>query len=175
VTGVQTCALPIYNGADFTEATLKKLYGNLNLLSMQTDDPIVILNEIDELDRRMQAKFRAWMDEWSMMKFVVTTNAMPGVAGVVEQIMPALVSRFTSVELRPPSLDDWLPRAQAIFAAEGHAVSTPDLKLLLGTYNGDVRDMLPQIERALVELRTSQPVARKPKPVLQVFTSQQSK
>lgn len=162
-----------YNGADITKETLDKdLYGNLNYLSLQTGDPIVLINEFDEMERDMQAKFRSWTEHWPMMKFVVTTNEKPGIQGVVQRIMPSLISRFERVELRPPTLEDWLPRAQAIFAAEGHQVSSEDLKLLLGTYDGDVRDMLPMIERALALMPAAQPMPTKTKPTLQVITSQ---
>lgn len=160
-----------YNGADFTKDTFDKLYGDLNYLSFQTNDPMVVINEFDEMNRDLQAKFRAWMDKWPMMKFVVTTNEKPGVHGVTQKIMPSLLSRFTRVELSPPSLDDWLPRAQSILAAEGHMVSLDDLRLLLGTYTGDVRDMLPTIEMALASLQPPPAVQAKSKPVLQVVSS----
>lgn len=170
------CGEPIeYNGADITKETIEKnLYGNLNYLNFQTGDPIVVINEFDEMDRAMQAKFRSWTESWPMMKFVVTTNEKPGIQGVAQRIMPTLISRFERIELRPPSLDDWLPRAQAIFAAEGHAVSVQDLKLLLGTFNGDVRDMLPLIERALTMMPAPHRVQPRAKPTLQVVSSRTS-
>ena len=165
-----------FNGADITKETLEKeLYGNLNYLSFQTGDPLVLINEIDEMARDLQAKFRSWMDDWPMMKFVATTNEKPGIKGVRQKIMSSLVSRFQCVELKPPSLNDWLPRAQAIFAAEGHAVSTQDLKLLLGTYSGDFRDMLPIMEAAINQMPTKIPAPTKVKPALQVVSSKKSK
>lgn len=164
-----------YNGSDVTKDTLNKLSGDLNYLSFQTGDPIVIINEFDEMSREMQPKFRSWMDRWPMMKFVVTTNEMPGIQGVQQKIMPSLVSRFTCVQLCPPKLDDWLPRVQAIFAAAGHAASMEDLKVLLGTYSDDVRDILPLIEAALEDMLASQPVPNKAKPNFQVISSHTSK
>lgn len=163
-----------HDGADFTEKTFETLYNELNYLNLYVGDPLVLINEFDEMDRQMQAKFRSWMAQWPRMQFVATTNEKPGIQGVVQRIMPSLVSRFMCVELRPPSLDDWLPRAQMIFASEGCTVSTDDLKQLLRTYNGDVRDMLPIMEAAINQMANTSPARAKARPALQVIASQQS-
>jgi len=82
--------------------------------------------------------------------------------------MPALQSRFELVQLAPPSLQDWLPRAQNIFQQEGYQVSHSDLTGLLSTFSGDVRGMLPLIEEALEHLQRSGTRPTAPKPTLKI-------
>ncbi len=130
--------------------------------------PILLINEFDEFEREDQAKFRAWMEAHKWVNLIVTTNEKPGVPGVKQKLMPALQSRFDRVELAPPSLNNWLPRAQHIFQQEGFTVSNQDLQVLLSTFNGDVRVILPIIEEALEGLGQSATPPSNPKPPLHI-------
>ena len=86
----------------------------LNTAALQrvnTGEAILIINEFDEIEKEDQAKWRAWMDRQKWINLIVTTNEKPGIQGVRQKLMPALLSRFECVKLAPPSLQDWLPRA----------------------------------------------------------------
>ena len=154
-----------FNGADLSSSDFDKLLNTASALKLATRDPILIINEFDELPVEDQSKFRAWMDRWKWINLVVTTNEKPGIKGVRQKLIPALISRFECVELAPPSLSDVLPRARSIFQQEGHAVSDNDLQQLLSTYSGDIRCVLPLIEAALQGLskNVTQPAPSKPK------------
>lgn len=166
-----------FNGADLTSKDFDKLVRVADYLQLHTDDPILIINELDELDMEEQAKFRAWMDRWKQIRLIVTTNEKPGLRGVKQKLMPALQSRFECVELAPPSLNDWLPRAQAIIRQEGFEVTQAELQQMLSHYQGDVRDMLPMIEEIIEGFRAEaslQPSGSATKPVLHVVSSSPS-
>lgn len=167
-------AIEEFNGAELTPDDFKKLSNIGSFLRVTTGDPIVLINEFDEFERDVQAKFRSWMDDHKWINLVVTTNEQPGVQGVKQKIMGPLQSRFERVELAPPSLLNCIPRAQAILQQEGFSVSTQDLRVLLSTFTGDIRDMLPLLEEGIEDLRqgtSPQP----PKPSLQVVSSKPSK
>jgi replication-associated recombination protein RarA len=160
-----------FNGADIDASDFEKLLNVANWLNLNANNPILIINEFDEIGKGDQKKFRSWMDKWKWVNLIVTTNEKPGIKGVQQKLIPALVSRFERVELAPPSLSDWIPRAQEIFAAEGHHVTQQELQQLLGTFDGDARDMLPLIEEALDGLSPSTPPPPS-KPSLRVVSSQ---
>ena len=168
-------AIEEFNGAALTPDDFKKLSNIGSFLRFTTGDPIILINEFDEFERDVQAKFRAWMDEHKWINLVVTTNEQPGVQGVRQKLMPAMQSRFERVELAPPSLSDCLPRAQSILQQEGFTVSQQNLQGLLGTFNGDIRDMLPLLEEAVEQLRERQTPPPPPKPVPRVVFSKASK
>ena len=132
-------AIEEFNGSTLSADQFDKLTNIASFLRINTGDPIILINEFDEFDRDLQAKFRAWMDDHKWVNLVVTTNEQPGVEGVKQKLMPALQSRFERVELASPSLQDCLPRAQAILQQEGFTVGYQDLQVLLSTFNGDIR------------------------------------
>lgn len=169
-----------FNGADMKPEGLKTLTNIGSLLEVTMGDPILLINELDEFDDKAQAKFRAWMDAHKWCKLIVTTNEQPGVNGVRQKLIPALQSRFVRVELGPPSLQDCLPRVVNILQQEGFTVSTQDVRVLLSTFNGDIRDMLPLLEEATDKLRqshtqTSQPQPQPAKPSLTVVSAKPQK
>lgn len=146
-------AIEEFNGAELTSADFDTLLNVANMLNFAFGDAVLLINEIDELDKAEQAAFRSLMDKHKWVKLIVTTNEQPGVQGVKQKLMPALQSRFERVELAPPSLTDWLPRAQQIFYAEGLSVTQAQLQNLFSTFNGDFRDALPILEEAIDALR----------------------
>lgn len=164
-----------FNGAELSHDDFDMLLNTASYSQLNTNDPILIINEFDELSKADQAKFRSWMDKWKWIKLIVTTNEQPGIQGVRKKLMPALVSRFECVELAPLSVADVVPRAQHILAQEGHAVSQQDVQLLLNSFDGDIRDMLPLIEAALSALQASASPPVRSKPSLHVVPSQQPK
>jgi len=134
----------------------------------------LLINEFDEIAEQDQPKFRSWMDDHKSVNLIVTTNEQPGVQGVKQKIMRPLQSRFERVELAPPSLLNCLPRAHGILQQEGFTVSTQDVRVLLSTFNGDLRDMLPLLEEGVEQLRQVQQ-PQPPKPSLTVVPSKPSK
>lgn len=168
-------AIEEFNGDELASKDFDKLLNVASWLRFNMGEAILIINEFDGIDKADQAKFRAWMDKWKWINLVVTTNAQPGVAGVHQKFIPALLSRFERVELASPSLEDWLPRAEQIFLQEGHTVSQSDLSSLLSSFSGDVRDMLPVIEATLADLQQTKPGTQRRKPVLHVVPSDPSK
>ncbi|EDM69591.1 replication factor C small subunit [Roseobacter sp. AzwK-3b] len=169
-----TGAIEEFNGAELTAKEIANLSSIQMLQRLTGKVPIILINEFDEMDRDTQAKFRAWMEKHKGIELVVTTNEQPGVQGVKQKIMPALQSRFERVELAPPSLQDCLPRAQAIMQQEGFAVSTHALQMLLSTFNGDIRDMLPRLEEGVEQLRQGLQL-HPPKPSLTVVPTHTDK
>lgn len=167
-------AIEEFNAADLTPSEFEKLSNIGSFLRFTTGDPIVLINELDEFERDVQAKFRSWMDAHKWINLVVTTNEQPGVQGVRQKLMPALQSRFERVELAQPKLQDCVPRAQAILQQEGFTVSTQDVQGLLSTFTGDIRDMLPLLEEGIEQLQQGTP-PQPPKPSLQVVSSKPSK
>lgn len=159
-----------FNGTDLTPGDFEGLISIASMLSLNTVKPTILINEFDELDRDEQAKFRSWMDAYKWINLIVTTNEQPGVQGVRQKLMPALQSRFERVELAAPCLEDCLPRAQAILQQEGFAVSYADLRILLGTFAGDLRDMLPLIEEGAEQLHQAQ-LAQTAKPASVMVSS----
>jgi replication-associated recombination protein RarA len=157
-------AIDEFNAADLTVSDFDILVNTASWQRLNVGDPILLINEFDEFERTEQSRFRSWMDKHKWINLLVTTNEQPGVQGVKQRLMPALQSRFERIELAPPSLDDWLPRARQIFQQEGFDVALDDLRVLLSTFNGDVRDMLPLIEEALEGLRQPRLPHTKPKP-----------
>lgn len=141
------------NGAGFKVDKMEETMINLaSMLRYSAGEEILIINELDGLDRNEQAKFRAFMDKFKFISFIATTNEKPGVFGMKQLLMPALLSRFEVVELAQPKPEDCYLRAQEIFASEGHAVTEASLKVLLANFTGDIRELLPAIESALEQL-----------------------
>ena len=151
-----------FNGAELTSKDFLKLLNITNGMEFKSVEPILIINELDEMDRGEQAKLRAWMDRWKWVRIIATTNVNPYVQQVGSKLLDALRSRFECVQMKPPTLNDWLPRASNIFAAEGHPENEDDLRELLSEFSGDVRDMLPIIERTLDETNAATAVVPSP-------------
>lgn len=167
-------AIEEFNAATLSPHDFDRISSIGSYLRFMSGDPIILINEFDEFERDVQAKFRAWMDEHKWINLVVTTNEQPGVQGVKQKLMPALQSRFERVELAPPSLQDCLPRALTILRQEGFTVSTQDLQFLLGTFSGDIRDMLPLLEEAVEQFRQNT-LPPTPKPSLTLVSSKSTK
>lgn len=167
-------AIEEFNAADLTPRDFDKLTNIGSFLRFTTGDPIVLINEIDVFELDVQAKFRSWMDRHKCINLIVTTNEQPDVEGVRQKLMPALRSRFEKVDLAWPSVQDCVPRAQAILQQEGCAVSTQDVQVLLSTFTGDIREMLPLLEEAVEQLQQGTP-PQPPKPSLTVVSSKPSK
>ena len=163
-----------YNGADIKSGDLDHLVHTASFLDSCAGDALMIINEIDEFDRDMQAKFRSWMDKWKWINLIVTTNERPGVQGVRQKLMPAFQSRFELVELAPPSLQDFVPRVQAIMQREGFTVNAQAVQALLSTFKGDIRQMLPLVEEGVEQLRKAQQ-PQPPQPSLTVVSAKPGK
>jgi replication-associated recombination protein RarA len=144
------------NGAGFKmEKMERKLLNIASLQRTMAGEAFIIINEFDEIERDERAKFRAFMDKHKSMCFVATTNEQPSTFGAKQKLMPALLSRFELVELKRPSVEDCLARAQDIFMLEGHTVSQANLRVLLANFGGDIRDLLPIVEQAVDELNAA--------------------
>lgn len=154
-----------FNGAEIVPATLEKFSNIGAMLRVAAGDPLILINEFDEMEREMQVQFRAWMDKFKWINVIATTNEQVGVQGVRQRLMPALQSRFERVELAAPSLEHCLPRARDIMQQEGFDVSAANLKLLLNTFNGDLRDMLPLLEEAVSQLAQGSTLPRASTPL----------
>lgn len=157
-----------FNAVELSPDDFDMLANTASWLRTNTVDPVLLINEFDEFDREAQAKFSSWLDTHKWVRLIVTTNEKPGIRGVKQKLIPRIQSRFERVELAPPSLDDWLPRAQHIFQQEGHSFTHAELRTLLGTFNGDLRDVLPLIEEALDSLGQSAKPPTNPQPPLRV-------
>lgn len=87
-------------------------------------EPFVIIDEVDQLLQSEQQKLRAFMDEMIAGRVILTTNFPDRLDG-------ALRDRCRSIEMLQPSMNQWLPRAQAILVAEGVVVTGADVRAVL--------------------------------------------
>jgi replication-associated recombination protein RarA len=72
----------------------------------------VVIDEVDQFSTAMQQKLRAFVDRYSMGLIVCTTNNLHA----VDQ---PLQDRCRCLKITYPTIEQWVPRAQAILAREG--------------------------------------------------------
>lgn len=103
-------------------------------------DPIVVIDEIDQLNESLQFELRVLIDEHLNMTLMGTTNYL-------HRVQEPLRDRFDKYEVKHPSHDDWRIRVQAILAKEGFADTAEPADKLMKNWNGSARDLMRHLEK----------------------------
>lgn len=104
------------------------------------DHPIVIIDEIDQVDRKHQQQLRSVIDSpITDGMFIFTTNNL-------HNVDRGLADRCDVVEM--PAIDPtlWTQRAKAILSAEDVQIADADLAAILSTCGSSVRDLMRALE-----------------------------
>ena len=129
-----------FNGADAGKGLFDKM---LNMAQMQMWAPgtpaLIIIDEIDEVEDALPGKTRTFIEQHKSVQLLASTN-------YIKKLKPALQSRMRCVEVQRPLNIDWVPRAQAILAAEGARVTQSAVTQLLQNFSGDARDFIDYME-----------------------------
>ena len=133
-------SVPVYQAADMDESTIERLERDWNwgrLGGVKT--PYVVIEEVDQLSPKLQRKLRATVDTYSHGKVIMTTNNDHAVDG-------PLLDRCDVMEMPAANTDQWLGRARGIFDEEGVSITDAQLRALLATCNGSIRDLMRALE-----------------------------
>lgn len=104
------------------------------------DNPIVIIDEIDQVDRKHQQQLRRVIDSTTADGIIIlTTNKL-------HDVDPGLADRCDVVEM--PAIDPtlWFNRANAILSTEGVQIAAADLAAILSTCGSSIRDLMRALE-----------------------------
>lgn len=146
-----------YNGCDLNADDFSTLRNAAGMSRITLGREILIINELDEMNRATQRAFRSWWDKHRSIELIATTNEPLERRNAPTKLLPAIVSRCECVKLGAPSLKDILPHVSDILKAEGVPMPPAQLKALLGTYNGDLRDAMRTVNRATMEWKMGAP------------------
>ena len=136
---------PIFQAANLNQENLENIWGEWSFQRMEgVKNPVAIIEEVDQLNPKLQQKLRAMMDEASIGKLIFTTNNIHAVDG-------PLVDRCDDIEMPVANTDAWLDRARTILDAEGVPYTDAQLKALLKTCNGSIRDLMRALEDFVLE------------------------
>lgn len=132
-----------YRAYDIEAETFERI-GNIQHIQRMAGVkmPMTIVDEIDQVNQRLQYQLRWQLDMHSDTGcFVFTTNKLFNVD-------PGLVDRCDVIELPAANTEHWFERARWILDQEGAQVSDEKLKALLNTCDGSIRDLMRALEDA---------------------------
>lgn len=128
------------NGADAAKGIYTKM---LNMAQMQMwprgTPALIVIDEIDEIEEAFPGKTRTFIEQHKSVQLLASTN-------YIKKLKPALQSRMRCVEVKKPTPMDWVPRAQAILAAESASVTTTFVRQIMANFAGDARDFIDYLE-----------------------------
>ena len=132
--------VPVYQAADMDEVTIDRLptdwnWGRLNGVST----PYAVIEVVDQLSPKLQRKLRATLDRYTHGKVIMTTNNDHAVDA-------PLLDRCDVMEMPAANTDQWLDRARDILSQEGVSMTDAQLRKLLKTCNGSIRDLMRALE-----------------------------
>ena len=153
------------NGADAAKGIYTKM---LNMAQMQMwpvgTPAIIVIDEIDEVEEAFPGKTRTFIEQHPSVQLLASTN-------YIKKLKPALQSRMRCVEVKKPAPLDWVPRAQAILAAEGANVTTAIVQQLMANFTGDARDFIDYLEEQVDAARRFAPaVSAQPRTVVSILS-----
>ena len=106
---------------------------------------IIILDEADYLSPQAQAALRGLMEQFvSTTRFILTCN-------YVDKIIPAVQSRCTGYDVKPPSMKDVAVRAVDILTAEGVTFDMKDMALVVKDNYPDIRGVIKTLQELIVD------------------------
>ena len=109
----------------------------------------LVIDEIDQFSTAMQQKLRAFVDRYSMGIIVCTTNNLHA----VDQ---PLQDRCRCLKITYPTIEQWIPRAQAILASEGIELTKQQTCDLLNGFENSGRKMMDWLEDTVIDWRNVQ-------------------
>jgi DNA polymerase III delta prime subunit len=153
------------NGADAAKGIYTKM---LNMAQMQMwpvgTPAIIVIDEIDEIEEAFPGKTRTFIEQHPSVQLLASTN-------YIKKLKPALQSRMRCVEVKKPAPLDWVPRAQAILAAEGATIPTAIVQQLMANFTGDARDFIDYLEEQVDAARRFAPaVSAQPRTVVSILS-----
>lgn len=136
---------PVYHGSKMTAADIDGLWQDWNWqLREGVKNPYTVIEEADQLSPANQRRLRGVLDETSVGKVILTTNH-------VHNLDEPLVDRCDDIEMPMANTDAWFDTAAAILKAEGVNFTKKQLKDLLASGNGSIRDMMRGLEDFVLE------------------------
>jgi len=106
--------------------------------------PITIVDELDQVDEKLQYQLRWQLDMRSEQGcFIFTTNKL-------HRVDAGLVDRCDVIELPAANTEHWFERAEWILQQEGVAMPEAKLRALLSTCDGSIRDLMRSLEDAVL-------------------------
>jgi DNA polymerase III delta prime subunit len=122
-----------------------------------------IIDEVDHLKSATLLSMRSFFDTAKYVTFVCTTNNL-------HRLDSPLQNRFEKLHLDLPSANDWIPRAMHIMQAEGHPVSEKQLQMLLNAEAYSARDLMSQLENAILMQTNKAPATAQSSNVVPIAT-----
>lgn len=139
--GLQAGGVDFYRASDITASTFVKMnntHAIKRLAGVQV--PVTIIDEIDQVDQKLQYKLRWELDMNSDQGcFIFTTNKLHAVD-------KGLVDRCDEVNLPALNTAQWRARAMWVLQQEGVTISEEKLDALIATCNGSIRDLMRSLE-----------------------------
>ena len=109
----------------------------------------VVIDEVDQFSTALQQKLRAFVDRYSMGFILCTTNNLHA----VDQ---PLQDRCRCLKITYPTIEQWVPRAQAILAVEGIELTKQQTRDLLEGFENSGRKMMDWLEDTVIDWRNVQ-------------------
>jgi DNA polymerase III delta prime subunit len=120
------------NGIDTVREKLKNFAMGAGFKPLK----VIILDEADFLSTNAQAGLRNFMEAYSLhTRFIITCN-------YPEKVIPALVSRCQTYEVKPISKKEVAQKLVSILQAEKVQFTVEDLGFIVNTYYPDIRKVI---------------------------------
>lgn len=130
----------VYRSSQITEQDFSAFENEFNWQRLQGSlQPLIIIEEADEMSRVMQKKFRGFLDSNQLGHCILTTNH-------INQLDAPLVDRCDAIEMPFLSVEDVMPKATQIIRAEGKTIQQAALRQLLSAGDGSIRQMMRNVE-----------------------------
>lgn len=131
------------NGGDAAKDIFDKILNMAQLQLWPVGTPaLIVVDELDEIEEKFPGKTRTFIEDHKSVQLLASTN-------YIKKIKSALQSRMRCVKVKKPSNSDWVPRAQAILAAEGATVTQAQVQQLMANFTGDARDFIDYLEEQM--------------------------
>jgi replication-associated recombination protein RarA len=129
---------------------------------VQTKYLYVVINEVDQLGEKLLYELQGFLDDVETGRLIMTTNHP-------QALSRALQSRCDVYEIKMPTPDRWLRRAQHMLMAEGVTVSDAEVEAVL-QHCGTGRDIRRNLWDLILKMRPIQPsVVVMPQPAATVL------
>ena len=136
---------PILQASAINNDNIESLWGHWNIQRIEgIKYPYVIIEEVDQLHIKLQHRLRSVIDESSIGRIILTTNN-------IHLVDIPLKDRCDDIEMPPANTNRWFNRASWILNAEGVKFTDPQLRSLLNTCNGSIRDLMRALEDFVLE------------------------
>ncbi len=139
--------VPVYNGADFSDAALERMSQEWHWQRLNgVKEPYIVIDEVDKLSTAMQHKLRAKLDSTTVGHVVLTTNH-------IHRVDDALINRCDAIEMPPIDPSHWMEKVREWLDEEGISVAGHSLDQILGTCDGTIRDLKRAVQDVICEKR----------------------